>query len=255
MTFGITDLKVKRILALGDLLPKIREAYRREEIDTEPVRHLTMSSKAQQKDWLALCADPDQYAPRGYQLKQWLFGGQSISTKVALFAIEEYPGLITSDLFGDDSYFADADLFWQKQNEAIATKRDTYLNEGWSEVVRWNRASISTHGPREDPEEEGRQDRHHCLASRRGRVSRGLAVTQGSPPRPRGRRARRNSRQAAAPRSHRPDAQLYRSASPCRPRPCSTIPPWRCASWWRTPSPVRACGRCGLSRSAQPTRR
>lgn len=135
VTFGITDLKVKRILALGDLLPKIREAYRREEIDTETVRHLTMASKAQQKDWLALCADPVQYAPRGYQLKQWLFGGQSISTKVALFAIEEYPGLITSDLFGEDSYFADADLFWQKQNEAIATKRDTYLNEGWSEVV------------------------------------------------------------------------------------------------------------------------
>ncbi|MER9592100.1 ParB/RepB/Spo0J family partition protein [Mesorhizobium australicum] len=75
VTFGITDLKVKRILALGDLLPKIREAYRREEIDTETVRHLTMASKAQQKDWLALCADPDQYAPRGYQLKQWLFGG------------------------------------------------------------------------------------------------------------------------------------------------------------------------------------
>ncbi|ESW63570.1 hypothetical protein NKK52_31415 [Mesorhizobium sp. C277A] len=151
VTFGITDLKVKRILALGDLLPKIREAYPREEIDTEPVRHLTMSSKAQQKDWLALCADPDQYAPRGYQLKQWLFGGQSISTKVALFAIEEYPGLITSDLFGEDSYFADADLFWQKQNEAIATKRDTYLNEGWSEVVRWNRASISTHGTTRRP--------------------------------------------------------------------------------------------------------
>ncbi|MER9057993.1 ParB/RepB/Spo0J family partition protein [Mesorhizobium sp. M0910] len=134
-TFGITDLKVKRILALGDLLPKIREAYRREEIDAETVRHLTMASKAQQKDWLALCADPDQYAPRGFQLKQWLFGGQSISTKVALFAIDEYPGLITSDLFGEDSYFADADLFWQKQNEAIAARRDTYLNDGWSEVV------------------------------------------------------------------------------------------------------------------------
>lgn len=68
-------------------------------------------------------------------MKQWLFGGQSISTKVALFAIDEYPGLITSDLFGEDSYFADADLFWQKQNEAIAARRDTYLNQGWSEVV------------------------------------------------------------------------------------------------------------------------
>lgn len=134
-TFGITELMVKRILALGDLLPKIREAYRREDIDAETARYLTMASKAQQKDWLALFADPDQYAPRGYQLKQWLFGGQSISTKVALFAIEEYPGLITCDLFGEDTYFADADLFWQKQNEAIAATREAYLEAGWCEVV------------------------------------------------------------------------------------------------------------------------
>ncbi|MBA1142340.1 ParB/RepB/Spo0J family partition protein [Mesorhizobium neociceri] len=133
-TFGITELMVKRSLALGDLLPKIREAYRREEIDAETARYLTMASKAQQKDWLALYADPEQYAPRGYQLKQWLFGGQSISTKVALFAIEDYPGLIVSDLFGEESYFADADLFWLKQNEAIAARRDAYLEAGWSDV-------------------------------------------------------------------------------------------------------------------------
>ncbi|WP_254634346.1 ParB/RepB/Spo0J family partition protein [Mesorhizobium sp. GbtcB19] len=135
LTFGLTEHQVKRILALGDLLPKIREAYRREEIDTETVRHLTMASKAQQKDWLALYADPDSRAPLGWQLKQWLFGGQSISTKVALFAIEDYGGLIVSDLFGEDSYFADADLFWQKQNEAIAAKRTAYLEAGWAEVV------------------------------------------------------------------------------------------------------------------------
>ncbi|WP_292191468.1 ParB/RepB/Spo0J family partition protein, partial [Mesorhizobium sp.] len=133
-TFGLTELQVKRVLALGELLPKIREAYRREEIDAETARYLTMASKAQQKDWLALYADPEQYAPRGFQLKQWLFGGQSISTKVALFAIEDYPGLIVSDLFGEDSYFADADLFWLKQNEAIAARRDAYLEAGWAQV-------------------------------------------------------------------------------------------------------------------------
>lgn len=65
VTFGITELQVKRILALGDLIPKIREAYLRDEIDTETVRYLTMASKAQQKDWLALFADPDKYTPRG----------------------------------------------------------------------------------------------------------------------------------------------------------------------------------------------
>jgi ParB family chromosome partitioning protein len=54
---------------------------------------------------------------------------------VALFPIEDYPGLIVSDLFGEDSYFADADLFWQKQNEAIAARREAYLAAGWSDVI------------------------------------------------------------------------------------------------------------------------
>ncbi|MDE2166268.1 MAG: ParB/RepB/Spo0J family partition protein [Alphaproteobacteria bacterium] len=134
-TFGITERMVSQRLALGNLLPKIRDAYRKDEIDAETVRHLTLASRAQQKEWLALFADPEHYAPRGYQLKQWLFGGQSISTKVALFPVEDYPDQIVSDLFGEDSYFADADLFWQKQNEAIAAKRDALFEAGWPEVV------------------------------------------------------------------------------------------------------------------------
>ncbi len=134
-TFGITEIMVKRRLALGNLLPRIREAYRAEEIDAESVRHLTLASKAQQKDWLKLFDDPEQHAPFGYQLKQWLFGGQSISTKAALFPLDAYPGQTVADLFGEDSYFADADLFWQKQNEAIAAKRDALLEAGWKEVV------------------------------------------------------------------------------------------------------------------------
>jgi ParB family chromosome partitioning protein len=134
-TFGITERMVNQRLALGNLLPKIRDAYRKDEIDAETVRHLTLASKAQQKEWLASFSDPEQYAPRGYQLKQWLFGGQSVSTKVALFPVADYPGQIVSDLFGEDAYFADADLFWQKQNEAIAAKRDALLEAGWREVV------------------------------------------------------------------------------------------------------------------------
>ena len=133
--FGITERMVSQRLALGNLLPKIRDAYRDGEIDAETIRHLTMASKAQQKEWLALFADAESSAPRGYQLKQWLFGGQSIATKVALFPVEEYPGPITADLFGEDSYFADTELFWQKQNEAIAARRDGLLAAGWSDVI------------------------------------------------------------------------------------------------------------------------
>ena len=133
-TFGITEVMVKRRLALGNLLPKIREAYRREEIDAETIRHLTLATKAQQKEWLALFEDPNRYAPRAGQLKQWLFGGQEISTEAALFPLEDYSGQIVGDLFGERAYFSDPDLFWTLQNQAIATKRDTLLAEGWPEV-------------------------------------------------------------------------------------------------------------------------
>ena len=43
-TFGLTDIMVKRVLALGNLLPRIRDLYRREEIDAATVRFLTMAS-------------------------------------------------------------------------------------------------------------------------------------------------------------------------------------------------------------------
>ena len=64
-----------------------------------------------------------------------LFGGQSISTKVALFPLDQYPGQIVSDLFGEDSYFADTDQFWTLQNQAVATKRDDLREAGWIAVT------------------------------------------------------------------------------------------------------------------------
>lgn len=134
-TFGITELVVNRALALGNLLPKLREAYRNEDVDIETVRHLTMATKRQQRDWIKLFEDKETYAPRGRQLKQWLFGGDEIATDTALFPLEDYKGQIVSDLFGERSYFADADQFWTLQNAAIAAKRDQLIASGWAEVA------------------------------------------------------------------------------------------------------------------------
>jgi ParB family chromosome partitioning protein len=134
-TFGMEEVQVRRALALGNLLPKIREAYGRDEIDPASVRHLTMATKAQQKEWLALLADKDAYAPTGHNLKQWLFGGQPIATSVALFDLATYPGQIISDLFGDEGYFADAGAFWEAQRAALDARRLAYLEDRWSEVV------------------------------------------------------------------------------------------------------------------------
>src|SRR5690242_8598535 len=133
-TFGIPELGVKRILALGNLMPRIRTLYRDGEIDAATVRHLTMASKSQQRAWLALLDDEDAYVPTGHQLKAWLFGGQSIKVEHALFDTEGMKGIV-ADLFGEDRYFADIDAFWTAQNAAIDARRDAYLDAGWPDVV------------------------------------------------------------------------------------------------------------------------
>ncbi len=134
-TFGLPDLTVRRILALGNLLPRIRDLYRADRLDPATVRHLTMASKAQQKSWLALYDDPDAYAPSGHQLKAWLFGGAAIKAAHALFPIAESGVAIIADLFGEDAYVADPDAFWIAQNAAIDARRADYLDAGWADVV------------------------------------------------------------------------------------------------------------------------
>ncbi|WP_106639770.1 ParB/RepB/Spo0J family partition protein [Allosphingosinicella vermicomposti] len=135
LVFGLTDRQVRQVLALGNLLPKIRELYRKEEIDPASIRYLTMATKAQQREWLAMVADPDCYAPGGVQLKNWLLGGQSIATGAALFDLQTYKGEIVADLFGEDGYFADANAFWEAQNAEIEARRAAYLEAGWAEVM------------------------------------------------------------------------------------------------------------------------
>jgi len=135
LTFGLPDLTVRRTLALGNLLPRIRALYASEQIDRVTIRHLTLASKSQQKAWLALADDDDAYCPTGHQLKAWLFGGQSIAVRHALFDVEA-SGLATiADLFGEDAYFADADAFWAAQNAALSAKRAAYIDDSWSDAI------------------------------------------------------------------------------------------------------------------------
>jgi len=138
-TFGFEPSAVKRILALGNLLPRIRTLYRGGQIDVNTVRHLTLASKSQQKAWLALFDDEAAYCPTGHQLKAWLFGGSAIAVAHALFDIDTFKGGIVADLFGEDRFFADSDAFWTAQMEAIEARKAEYLESGWSDVIVMDR--------------------------------------------------------------------------------------------------------------------
>ena len=134
-TFGMPEAMVKRILALGNLLPRIRSLYAKEKISAGTVRHLTMASKSQQRAWLALFDNADTYCPQGQQLKNWLFGGGAVSAAHALFDVEASGLAIIADLFGDERYFADSDAFWTAQLVAVEEHRARFLDAGWDEVV------------------------------------------------------------------------------------------------------------------------
>lgn len=141
-TFGVTELYVRQRLALANLHPKIKDAYRSGHIEAEDLQLLTAAGKRQQKEWVEAFAaesDPDneeaEGAPRGRWLKQWLFGGAQIATGTALFPLESYKGGIITDLFGDVSCFADHESFWALQNEAIARLRDDLRAKGWKDVT------------------------------------------------------------------------------------------------------------------------
>ncbi|RJF93327.1 ParB/RepB/Spo0J family partition protein [Sphingomonas cavernae] len=134
-TFGMPEPMVRRILALGNLLPRIRSLYAKEKISAGTVRHLTMASKGQQRAWLALFDDADAYCPQGNQLKNWLFGGGAIKVDHALFDVEASGLAIIADLFGDERYFADSDAFWTAQLAAVEARRARFLEDGWAEVA------------------------------------------------------------------------------------------------------------------------
>uniref|UniRef100_UPI003A89740B hypothetical protein n=1 Tax=Sphingomonas sp. GlSt437 TaxID=3389970 RepID=UPI003A89740B len=145
-TFGLPDLTVKRVLALGNLLPAIRDLYRKERIDATTVRHLTMASKSQQKAWLALADDENAYLPTGHQLKSWLFGGQSIPVKHALFDVEA-SGLATiADLFARGSAISPMPMLWTAQNAEIEARRAAYVDRAGPTRSSCRRPIISRQG-------------------------------------------------------------------------------------------------------------
>jgi len=129
--FGVTELKVKRILALANLKPAILKMYEADEISVPDIHLLTMASKTKQTEWLKLAKDEQQETPRRGWLKEWIVGEEQINTKHALFDLTDYKGAILTDLFGEQEYFADPDTFWTLQNTKIAETIAAFEAEGW----------------------------------------------------------------------------------------------------------------------------
>jgi ParB family chromosome partitioning protein len=133
--FGVTELLVRRVLALAGLAAPIRRLYADDEIDRETIRALTLATLAQQAEWMKLWESETERAPFGRACKAWVTGGSTITTDKALFDLDQYTGAVTADLFGERAVFADAEAFWTAQAEAISAQVEQYLARGWADVV------------------------------------------------------------------------------------------------------------------------
>ncbi|WP_291209266.1 ParB/RepB/Spo0J family partition protein [Hyphomonas sp.] len=139
--FGVTELNVRRVLALAALSAPIRKLYADDEIDRETVRALTLATPAQQADWLKLWNSETERAPMGRACRAWITGGSAITTDKALFDLAGYTGAVTADLFGETAVFADATAFWEAQGAVIAERVESYRQRGWTDVILMERGA------------------------------------------------------------------------------------------------------------------
>lgn len=133
--FGVTELLVRRVMALASLIAPIRKLYADEEIDRATIRALALATETQQAEWVRLHNSEDERAPIGRSCRAWVTGGVSITTDKALFDLEHFEGEVIGDLFGDHGVFADPEAFWAAQSKAVSEKVDALKNAGWRDVI------------------------------------------------------------------------------------------------------------------------
>jgi ParB family transcriptional regulator, chromosome partitioning protein len=249
--FSVSITTVKKRLAIARLIPAIHRAYRNERINAAELQTLTLATRKQQAEYLALLDDPKRNAPPHCQLKAWILGGEEISTDAALFPLEDYKGETRRDLFGEQSYFADADLFWQQQTLAIEALRTRMAEVGWTDV--------KVVGPHERfehwqylpvPKSKGG---HFIIEVLANGLARKRCGPDGSPTRtrramlcpiPRSRSQRRPTGRSSADRL--PTISTPSGSPPCA-RPCSPNRRSRSVFCWPSSSPVRSTSRLSPS--------
>lgn len=134
-TFSLPVAQVRQRLALSNLVSEAKSRYRQGDIDARTLHVLTLGTKERQRAYLRLIDDPDQSPPPFWQMKAWMLGTEAIETKAALFDLALYTGAITSDLFGETSYFSDTAQFWDLQRAAIAALKSEHESNGWQTVT------------------------------------------------------------------------------------------------------------------------
>ena len=58
-----------------------------------------------------------------------------------MFDLADYTGEVISDLFGEDSYFADSEAFWTAQMAEVGKQVSFYRDSGWTDIIVMERGA------------------------------------------------------------------------------------------------------------------
>lgn len=137
--FGLTHRRVRQILALGNLAPAVRQAWRQGKITREAAEAFALSPDHPRQE--QVLAD----LSRGYggiypsSVRSALTSDRvrASSTAVAFVGLESYRaagGTLTGDLFTDDRYIDDAELLQRLTEEKHQSIAAEFRAEGWGYV-------------------------------------------------------------------------------------------------------------------------
>jgi ParB family chromosome partitioning protein len=152
---GLSETTIRRRLVLNDLCEEAKEALAEKRISLAMAEALTLGSHDRQRDALDdLVRNPGYYSPA--EIKSGLIDDRP-TVAMAIFALEDYRGSITTDLFadGETSYFDDAEQFMELQTRAVETLAADYDGRAaWVEVTNSYRIPSWQYREIEDGDEQ-----------------------------------------------------------------------------------------------------
>ena len=137
LRFGTSKLRVRRMLAIGNLSPAIISAWRSGEIDGRTVKAFTLSEDTVEQE--RVFHHLSQQGHVSAHRVETAFGAsdQAVRKNINLVTVEKYVsagGGITEDLFGDAHVIHDQDLLQKLANDVLNNKVSELEKDGWSWV-------------------------------------------------------------------------------------------------------------------------
>jgi ParB family chromosome partitioning protein len=145
--YGLTEREVEQVLALGNLSPKIREAWRKGEIKSKTAKAFTLAPDHKTQDEIFDALKDDAETGRGSDLsdlddsevKDMLkIGEDNAGALVEFVGIDAYVkrgGKVTRDLFGTDHKVSDNKLAKAMAAEKLKQECERLVQSGWSFAV------------------------------------------------------------------------------------------------------------------------